>query len=385
MNIVFVNQYSFSCLGGVELHILNLGKELLKQGASVTLVCRVHRETGGWQPSADGFRIVHAPKVNDLLAFLRSESPYIDVCHAHLSRKPYALCGLLFSRLLGIPTVFTPHCFYPSEEPSLRLAKRAYDETLSRLTFWLSNRVINLTPRDQQDSLERGMQIAKSRIIPNSIYIPHLRNARPLAFREKYGIQENFLLHVGRFAKEKCIDFLVRNHASFEKVALVLIGQDDGELGAIECLVQKEGLSDRVHILQKTPFEEVCSAYREARGLVMASRNEGLPTVILEAAVFGTPTVAPKVGGIPHIVDEGKTGYLYDWGDSRAYTDCVRNMLNGQSHIDDATRDEFLARFSWEVNALKVAEVYREISPRNRESADREAIAYVQKEGGRAR
>jgi glycosyltransferase involved in cell wall biosynthesis len=227
------------------------------------------------------------------------------------------------------------------------------------------------------------MQIAKSRIIPNSVHIPRLRDARPVAFREKYGIQKDFLLHVGRFSKAKCVDFLVRNHVSFGKVGLVLIGQDDGELGTIERLVQKEGLGDRVHILQKTPFEEVCSAYREARGLVMASRNEGLPTVILEAAVFGTPTVAPKVGGIPHIVNEGKTGYLYDWGDSRAYTECVRDILNRQSRIDDATRDEFLMRFSWETNALKIADVYREISLRTRGSA--EAIAYVQKEGGRAR
>lgn len=364
MNVVFINEFSFSYVGGVELHILNLGRELLKQGASVTLVCRTHRKPGKWQPSPEGFRIVHAPRLRDLYAFLRSEAQNIDVCHAHMSRKPYALCGLLFSRWLGIPTVFTPHCFYPSPEIGKRFAKKVYDETLSRLTFWLSNRVINLTPKDQQDSLERGMQPAKSRIIPNSICLSPLQSAQPSLFREKHGIRGDFLLHVGRFSKEKCIDFLVRNHASFEDLALVLIGQDDGELEDVRQLVNSLRLSNRVYMLEKISFEDVYSAYREARGLVMASRNEGLPTVVLEAAVFGAFTVAPKVGGIPYIIEEEKTGYLYDWGDSDGYVGCVRRMLEGPARIDPATRDRFLERFSWEANALKIAAIYSEISSR---------------------
>jgi len=369
MNVVFINQVSFSYLGGVEVHILNLGKELLKQGHTVTLVCREHRDTGGWQPSAEGFRIVHAPKVRDLFAFLRREARSIDVCHAHMSRKPYALCGLLFSRLLGVPTVFTPHCFYPSTELGKRLAKKAYDETLSRLTFRLSNRVINLTPRDQQDSLERGMPPARSRIIPNSVRLGPLQNVQPGAFREKHEIQEDFLLHVGRFSKEKCIEFLVRNHIAFKNLALVLIGQDDGELENVKRLVNSLGLSNRVYILEKISFEHVCAAYREARGLVMASRNEGLPTVILEAAVFGVYTVAPRVGGIPYIIEEERTGYLYDWGDSNGYVNCVHRMLEGSSRMEETTRDVFLERFSWEANALKIAAVYSEISSCTAQSA----------------
>ncbi len=361
MNVVFINQFSFAYLGGVELHILNLGRELLKQGAKVTLVCRVHQETGGWQPSAEGFRIVHASRIRDLMAFLRAERHQIDVCHAHMSRKPYALCGLLFSRALGIPTVFTPHCFYPSDKLGMKLAKGAYDETLSRLTFWLSGRVINLTPKDQHDSLGRGMRLTKSRLIPNSVSISPLRNSRWVAIRDKYGIRGDFLLHVGRFSREKCIHFLVRNHASFGKLGLILIGQDDGELKSIECLIQETGLADRVLTFQKIPLDELCSFYREARALVMASRNEGLPTVILEAATFGTPTIAPSVGGIPHIIQGNKVGYLYEWGDSEGYVRCVQQVLDGGIRIDEGARDEFLDRFSWETNARKVAAVYQEV------------------------
>jgi len=388
MNVVFINQFSFANLGGVELHILNLGKELLKQGNTVTLVCRDCAWKEGWQPATGGFRIVHAPSLRDLFAFLRREAWNIDVCHAHMARKPYALFGVLFARLMGISTVFTPHCFYPSEDAGKALAKKVYDQTLTRLTFFLSDRVINLTPVDQTDSLRRGMQLAKSRIIPNSICVSQLRNVQRIAFRERYGISGEYLLHVGRFQKHKCIDFLIRNHTSFDELSLVLIGQDEGELETIRCLISTLGLSARVHILEKISVEEVCSAYREARALVMASRNEGLPTVILEAAAFATQSIAPRVGGIPYTIHEGLTGYLYDWGDSQGYVNSVRNMLRGQRQIDNTSRQELLKRFSWEANAEQIASVYQEIaasSPGARDAHAQKPIASAQEQVERTR
>jgi glycosyltransferase involved in cell wall biosynthesis len=383
MNVVFINQFSLDYLGGVELHILNLGKELLRQGAKLTLVCREAGEKQRWQRPVEGFRIVHAPNLRALGAFLHGEARQIDVCHAHMARKPYALCGLLFARLLGIPTVFTPHCFYPGSNIIKKFTKRTYDETLTRLTFRTSDRVINLTPVDQKDSLQRGMSLAKSRIIPNSICVSQLQNLQPVAFRKKYGISREYLLHVGRFQRQKCIDFMVRGQTLLDGISLVLIGQDDGELEPIRRTINELGLSHRVHILEKIPFEDVCSAYREAVALVMASRNEGLPTVILEAAVFGTQTIAPRVGGIPYIVQEGRTGYLYNWGDIQGYVACVRSLLAGQRRMNDSSRDELLSQFCWEHNADKVASVYREILPREKGSGQsKEFISYSQLGGG---
>jgi glycosyltransferase involved in cell wall biosynthesis/SAM-dependent methyltransferase len=368
MHVVFVNYYGFSYLGGVELHILNLGRELMRQGAEVTLLCRAEREDGGWSPATDGFRTVRISNLKEMLAFFRREVERIDVCHAHMARKPFAFYGLFLARSFGIPTVFTPHCFYPGSDLKTHLAKELYDSSFTRLSFFLSDRVINLTPQDQRDSLACGMPIEKSRIIPNSIDFSNLKNGKQIPFRASYGIRSDFLLHVGRFAKQKCIDFLVHNHVAFKSqdLSLVLVGQDDGELKGIVRLIEANGLSDRIRVLERIPLTELHSAYREALALVMASRYEGLPTVILEAAFWGTPTIAPRVGGIPFVVEEGKSGLLYEWGDSDRYVGCVRKLCKERLRVEGTTRAELLKRFSWEANAKKIAHLYEELLNRRR-------------------
>lgn len=362
MNIVFINRYSFSYLGGVEIHILNLAKELVKHGHKITLVCRDDsRKASGWVPEFDDIRVVHVSGFLGLCEFLRREAEHIDVCHAHLARSTFSYFAVLCASLLGIPTVFTPHCFYPSSSAINRVLKWLYDQTCTRFAWRCSRSVINLTPQDQRDAAKRGMPLQKSTIIPNSISFTQLQNAPVLSFRERYDILGPYLLHVGRFHATKCVEFLVNNLSALKGLTLVLIGQDDGSLPTVSRLVHTLGLEGRVRVIQRVEFGELCSAYREARALVMASCYEGLPTVVLEAAAFGIPAVAPRVGGIPFIIQDGVTGYLYNWDDENGYIDSVRRALAEGQKVGAAARVTMSERFSWEVNAQKIMAIYHEL------------------------
>jgi glycosyltransferase involved in cell wall biosynthesis len=360
MHILFVNKYSFSYLGGVEVHILNLAKELRKNGHRVTLVCQDDMERGrGWVPNSDDIRVVKVSGLLELYDFIRREASTIDVCHAHLARSTFASSAVFIAWWFDIPAVFTPHCFYPSASLRKRTLKWFYDATITRLTFRLCSRVINLTPQDQWDAVQRGMPLAKSQIIPNSINVTKLLNTKAaVPFAEKYDVQCPYLLHVGRFHKTKCIDFLIRNIEALEGMSLVLIGQDDGSLEKILELVRTLGLQDRIYVIQRVEFEELCSAYRDALALVIASVNEGLPTVLLEAAAFGLPTVAPRVGGIPFVIEDRVNGYLYKWGDRDGYIECVRRAVADRENVGKLAKATLVERFSWEVNAKKITETY---------------------------
>jgi starch synthase len=204
------------------------------------------------------------------------------------------------------------------------------------------------------------MPLKKSVIIPNSVDFTRLMTAEQVSFRVRYGIKRDFLLYVGRFARHKCVDFLVRNHVAVKDLALdlVLIGQDDGDLNRVRELVKATGLEGHIHIFHSISFEEVCAAFREAVALVMASRYEGLPTVILEAAAFGTPSVAPRVGGIPFVIDDGRNGHLYDWGSDEGYVSSIRELAANRMGLAEVVRSEILVRFSWGANARSVAETY---------------------------
>jgi len=362
MNVLFVNKNSFSYLGGVELHILNLAEELRKNGHTVTLVCQDDRpKDSGWVPESDHIRVVQVSGLSALYDFLRREAAGIDVCHAHLARSTFSSFAVFFAWWLHIPTVYTPHCFYPSSSFANRVLKWLYDTTITRLTFRLCGCVINLTPQDQRDAAERGMPVEKSRIIPNSISFTKLLNTTAVPFGGKYTIGRPYLLHVGRFHTKKCIEFLVKNLQALEGISLLLIGQDDGSLSKICELVRMLGMEQRVCVIQRIEFEELCSAYRGALALVMASIYEGLPTVILEAAAFGIPTIAPNVGGIPFIIADGVNGYLYNWGDKDGYVECVRRAVRAGEHVGTIAKSTLTERFSWEVNAAKLAAVYLEL------------------------
>ena len=357
MNLLFINRLSFRFLGGVEFHILNLGCELVRRGHQVTLVCD-RMENGEGDERIEGLRVIRVAGLRGLRDFLLAHASEFDVCHAHMSRKLFSMYGLFLAKRLGKPTVFTPHCFYPANGKLNAWLKWLYDRTLTRVTFRYSDRVINLTPRDQRDAFDRGLEPEKSRIIPNSIDLAKLQNAEPVDFRQKYKIHGDYLLHVGRFQKHKCIDFLVRQQASIPEFDLVLIGQDDGEMRSIRQLVRDLQLAGRIHILNNLPFRDICGAYREAAVMVMASRNEGLPTVVLEAMAFGVPVVAPRVGGIPFVIEHEESGFLYPWANGEKYRQCIYDAIGDKARIAETAKAELYERFSWERNAEKMLNEY---------------------------
>lgn len=375
MNILFINLLSFDFLGGVEFHILNLSRQLLRLGHSVTLVC--DGEAGTGENSHEGVRIIRVKGVLGLRRFLREKADEYDVCHGHMSRKLFSMVGVTLAKHLGRPTVFTPHCFYPPTSLVNEALKGIYDQVFTRATLSSSDRVINLTPRDQDFALNLGLPPSRSRIIPNSIDVGKLLATQSVDFRERFGIERDYLLHVGRFQAHKHIDFLVRQQLRMPELDLVLIGQDDGELQSVQRLVEKLALSQRVHIIVSAKFNEICGAYKQAAVLVMASRMEGLPTVVLEAMAFQVPVVVPSVGGIPFIVEHGETGFLFPWDDCATYLNGVRDALKDRERITRNASADLYKRFSWEMNAARIEDLYAEIANGSRTSESAMVVTEV--------
>ena len=59
---------------------------------------------------------------------------------------------------------------------------------------------------------------------------------------------------------------------------------------------------------------------------VLSSSMEGLPLAVLEAMAAGLPVVATAVGGLPNLIDDGKTGFLVPSGDENAMRDRLRAL-----------------------------------------------------------
>src|SRR5581483_11652405 len=62
--------------------------------------------------------------------------------------------------------------------------------------------------------------------------------------------------------------------------------------------------------------------------VALASRSEGLPFTLLEAMALGKPVVATRVGGVPEVVDDGRSGRLVPRDDAPALASAVASVLD---------------------------------------------------------
>lgn len=144
------------------------------------------------------------------------------------------------------------------------------------------------------------------------------------------GAQQQRLVCVGRLSKEKgqllLIEAAARLQADGVPVQITLVG--DGPLRAeVEQLIGRHGLGSQVRITGWLDSRGIEDALQQARALVVPSLSEGLPVVIMEAMAHRRPVIAPYLSGIPELVVDGKTGWLYPASDVAALAHAIRQCL----------------------------------------------------------
>lgn len=94
----------------------------------------------------------------------------------------------------------------------------------------------------------------------------------------------------------------------------------------LEQLIRESRLQDRVKLLGHVAREQMDSLYRCADVVVLTSRSEGIPLVLMEAMARGKIVLAPAITGIPELVIAGKTGFLYAPGVVKDFVEKILNL-----------------------------------------------------------
>jgi colanic acid/amylovoran biosynthesis glycosyltransferase len=168
------------------------------------------------------------------------------------------------------------------------------------------------------------------------------------------------ILTVGRLHAVKDHAFLLRACARMRDQGLdfeCAIAGEGPERQRLESLIHKGRLEGLVTLLGHISPQQMRSLYQRADVVVLTSRSEGLPLVLMEAMAHGKIVLAPIITGIPEIVIVGMTGFLYSPG---SLEDFVEKLLFLQrlilsedrlatSHLDwirHAARVQVLQNFS---------------------------------------
>jgi glycosyltransferase involved in cell wall biosynthesis len=113
--------------------------------------------------------------------------------------------------------------------------------------------------------------------------------------------------------------------------------------------------------------------YSSADLLLYPSLGDNLPITVQEAMAAGTPVVAFRVGGIPELVEDGKTGWLVPLGDQKGLNEALRRALeSGETRaFGDRARSFITEQFSRERCVERHLEVYQSAIERWRAEAAR--------------
>ncbi|MBI5644301.1 MAG: glycosyltransferase family 4 protein [Deltaproteobacteria bacterium] len=124
------------------------------------------------------------------------------------------------------------------------------------------------------------------------------------------------------------------------------------------------GLEGNIQFLGNVSHEELKKYYSEADIFINTSFWESFGMPIAEAMASGLPVIATRVGGIPEVVQDGKTGLLVEFGDDRELAEAILKLLNDKPmrlSMGKAGRDRAGSMFSWDVIAKNLLSVYKGI------------------------
>jgi len=283
--------------------------------------------------------------------------------------------GVLLSRRLGLPRVETYHTLF--EEylyHYVPFVPKAWMRALARR--FSRNQCNNLdavvVPSGAVLRVLRGYGVSVPiEIIPTGIEIEQLAGGDGAAFRVRHGIAPGrpTLMHVGRVAFEKNIDFLLRVlvqvRSRIPEVLLVIAGEGPALKHLRRLAARLEVAGSVLFVGYQDRKQALLDCYRAGDIFVFASHTETQGLVLLESMALGLPVVAPAILGTKDILDAGK-GAMVSALDEAEFASKVVTLLQDDVLRKRLGREANGYAREWEARRMaeRMAEFYARVRER---------------------
>jgi glycosyltransferase involved in cell wall biosynthesis len=278
-----------------------------------------------------------------------------DVLHTHGYRPDVVDSGV--ARRRGIPTVSTVHGFIGGT-----FRGRIY-ERLQRRAFRRFGAVVAVSKQQVGVLEEAGVPPERIHVVPNAV-----DGVAPLSrgeARSRWGIDEDafHIGWVGRLSLEKGPDVLLDALRLIDLDGVVSSFVGDGPLmSSLRERARAAGLDDHVRWHGLVPDAAILFPAFDV--LVLSSRTEGSPMVLLEAMSMGIPVVAARVGGIPDMVGSLEA-VLVPRDDPEALARALSHVRSDRSSAGtraDAARTRFDEDFGFDAWVHRYETIYRTLA-----------------------
>nr|MBA3655653.1 glycosyltransferase [Actinomycetota bacterium] len=202
------------------------------------------------------------------------------------------------------------------------------------------------------------------RVVYDGLDLARFADAAPADLRPVgIGAADRVALCVARLHPQKALDDLIAAAALLRNeggLHVVVVG-DGPERPRLQTAIDRAALGGRVHLLGRR--DDIPALLARAQLFVLSSRFEGLPSAVIEAMAAGLPVVATTAGGVPELVQPGRTGWLVPPGEPIALADALRDALGAdRTAMGDAARDRARRMFAAPAMAGRFADLYSEVS-----------------------
>ncbi|RAL24579.1 glycosyltransferase [Thermoflavimicrobium daqui] len=183
--------------------------------------------------------------------------------------------------------------------------------------------------------------------------------------------QGKILLFVGNLYPVKGIEFLLQAFARIcshdSSLHLCLVG--DGPLrSTLEQQVKELNISHSVSFKGRRAYDEIPTWISSSDVVVLSSLSEGLPSILLESMGSARPMIATAVGGIPEILQNGKTGILVEPKDVDGLASAMHKLLIEDSHLANQMGQQAYQSsqsLTWQAHASKMEDLYQRLVNQN--------------------
>ncbi|EDL42422.1 phosphatidyl inositol glycan, class A [Plasmodium vivax India VII] len=366
--ICMVSDFFYPNLGGIETHIFELSKQLIKKGFKVIVVTHCYNNRHGVRWMGNGIKVYYLPfeTYMDVVTFpnivgtlpLCRNILYrerVDIVHGHQATSALAHQFILHAKSLGLKTIYTDHSLYSFSDKGCihvnKLLKYCINDVDHSICVSHTNRE-NLVLRTEINPY-------KTSVIGNALdtrkFVPCL-SKRPKLPRIN-------VIVISRLTYRKGVDLiakvipLVCHKYPFIKF---IIGGDGPKRVLLEEMRERNHLHNSVVLLGKVKQENVKNVLQTGHIFLNASLTEAFCIAIIEAASCGLLVISTDVGGISEVLPHdmmilAKPNHL----DLCAAVDSALERLK---HVDSQAFHERLTKmYSWEKVAEKTEKVYMDV------------------------
>ncbi len=297
----------------------------------------------------------------DTWSRLRKLKP--DLLHMHHVWPAADRYLSVLARAAGVPhLVVTEHITGQAHSPGQRTLKRDELKRADAVTA-VTGAIVETLVRDY------GIERSAVRVVPNGADLPDAQAEEPVArrWREKYLSTPLKPLWVvaGRLEEQKGHDVLFEALARSVKAGMdftLVVAGEGSRRHWLEQQALSLGLSPRVQFVGQ--LEDVGGLLAAADAVLLPSRWEGLPLVLLEAMARGRPIVASAVGGMADALEDGVSGTLVPPGDVTALTAALEGLHKRGDRawrLGRVAAQRVRERYTWHAVAEGFESVYDEV------------------------